>query len=190
MEIIPAPSRPAASARNPSARGKRVCLCCSCRLREVSWGGAGRGGFRLADRVDAQAPALAELVADRPLPCFPAETIVLPSCLNWFSIAPARAACAGRNASWKSAAIPAPAAAARAAHDVPACRRAEDRKAQALGPRGEPLVRQRQPLQRKRPKLPSGGESGRVQDFAGATKCPLVFKWTLYTPVLRGFQAA
>ena len=43
---------------------------------------------------------------------------------------------------------------------------------------------------RKRPKLPSGGESGRVQDFAGATKCPLVFKWTLYTPVLRGFQAA
>ena len=46
------------------------------------------------------------------------------------------------------------------------------------------------PLNRKRPKLPSGGESGRVQDFAGATKCPLVFKWTLYTPVLRGFQAA
>jgi hypothetical protein len=28
------------------------------------------------------------------------------------------------------------------------------------------------------------------ETFAGATKCPLIFKWTLQAPVLGGFQAA
>jgi hypothetical protein len=43
---------------------------------------------------------------------------------------------------------------------------------------------------RKRSKLPPASWRRVWETLAEATKCPLVFKWTLQAPVFDGFQAA
>ena len=47
--------------------------------------------FRLSERAEAQASALAKLLSDSPLPCFPTEALVFPVLPGFAQVAAADA---------------------------------------------------------------------------------------------------